>query len=173
MPVGVTLPRGLLLAAVWLMIGALTGCAAMGPKYVDVAPTIPALSPDTTRIILLREQQFLYLALDARVEINGRQIGSLSIGSFTYVDHAPGQVNISVDNWSFPGKYVISVNLKPNGEYYFDVSPRSESFGPVVFGGYIGSSIDAQVNQNSGAFKVVPISKEAASQKLPALSFTQ
>lgn len=155
-----------------LLVGVISGCAATGPKYGEVAPTIPTLKPDKARLTLLREQHVLYMALGARVEINGLQVASLSNGAFTYTDQMPGRINISVDNWSFPGKYVISIDVKPGTENYFEVFPRSESFGPVLFG-YIGTAIDAQVNQNSGAFKVVPISKEAAMGKLSELSFTQ
>ncbi len=157
--------------ALVLLVAVLSGCAT-GPKYGEVAPAIPTLKPEKARLTFLRAQRLLYMGLDASVEINGLRVASLSNGAFTYSDQTPGRINISVDNWSFPGRYVISVDIKPATEHYFEIFPRSESFGPVLFG-YIGTTIDAQVNQNSGAFKVVPISKEAAMRKLSELSFTQ
>ena len=154
------------------IIAFLAGCSATGPKYGEVAPAFPSLDPSKVRMTFLREPKLLYVALDARVEVDGGRVGSLASGAFTYIDQEPGQTVVTVDNWSFPGRYVISVNLSAGEEYFFEIFPRSESYMPGILGGMIGLAIDASVNENSGAFKVVPISKEAAEQKLLSLNFT-
>lgn len=161
------------LLAVLVVCISLGACAATGPKYNEVAPTFQNVQANKVRMILLREQQLLYMALDARVEINGLNFVSLSNGAFTISDREPGQITLAVDNWSAPGKYRVTLKLEPGKEYYFDVSPRAESYSATLLGGYVGLGIDAQINENSGLFKIVPITKDAAIAKLNSLSFTQ
>ncbi len=64
------------------------GCAS-GPKYAEVAQTIPELSPDQGRIFIYRNT-VLGAAIQPDVKLNGEVIGSSAAKGFYFVDRAPG-----------------------------------------------------------------------------------
>lgn len=139
---------------------AVGGCAS--PTGTTSLPDNQTLALGMSRVVVERNTDFLYLALSARVKVNGKQIGELSRGDKIFSDIEPGRTNISVDNWSFPGSYSISFTAKPNFIYQFEVSPRGESYGPVALAGFLGAAADAAANERSGGFKIVGVSSEKA-----------
>lgn len=64
------------------------GCAS-GPKYAEVAQTIPDLSPDQGRIFIYRNS-VLGAAITPDVKLNGEVIGSSAAKGFYFVDRSPG-----------------------------------------------------------------------------------
>ena len=141
-----------------VLVVLLAGCASAGPAVHNVPSTPPA--QDKARIIVSRSTDFLYLALSARVVVNGQQIGELSRGDAISSDVTPGRVTVTTDTATAHGKYSVSLNLQRNTEYQFEVSPRGESYGPGAFFGVLGLAADASVNENSGLFKIRPISSK-------------
>jgi hypothetical protein len=128
------------------------GCASPGQNIVNL-PTSD-LADSMSRVVVGRSDDFLYMALSARVFVNGREIGSLSRGDVTYTDIAPGQLLVSVDTATSPGTYKISGKAEPGTTYDFLVSPRGSSFMPVVGFGLVGALADSSVNENSGLFQL-------------------
>jgi hypothetical protein len=107
-----------------------------------------------TRITVTRSSDFLYLALSARVKVNSNEIGSLSRGDTAFTDVPAGRTTISVDTATASGSFSISINLEPNREYVFVVSPRSESYLPGALFGLLGHFADTAINEQSGLFKI-------------------
>ena len=64
------------------------GCAS-GPKYVEMAQTIPELSSNQGRIYIYRNSA-LGAAITPDVKLNGEVIGSSTAKGFYFVDKAPG-----------------------------------------------------------------------------------
>ena len=112
------------------------------------------IASDNVRLIFNREKAFLYLALYARVEVNGKVITKLSNGSSFYYDLPAGRTNISVYGFMDPGEFSLDLNLVKSKIYEFKVQPRAASFMPMAAFGLLGSVADAQVNSQSGYFQI-------------------
>lgn len=131
---------------------------AIGPPLKPFP--MEAVSTSKARIHITRSTDFLYMALDARVSVNGEVVAALPRGEFTYVDVLPGNVLIRVDHPSSPGAFAIKFRAKQGSTYSVEVSPRNESFIPGVFLGVIGLAIDASITENSGLFMLRLISSK-------------
>jgi len=68
------------------------GCAS-GPKYMEVAQTIPELNPDKGRIYVYRST-ILGAAIQPDVKLNGEVIGSSIARGFYFVDREPGDYKL-------------------------------------------------------------------------------
>ena len=75
-------------AALFLVISFLIGCAS-GPKYAEMAQTIPELAPDKGRIYIYRTA-VMGAAVQPDVKLNGEVIGSAVPKGFYFVDRLPG-----------------------------------------------------------------------------------
>ena len=65
--------------------------------------------------------------LSARLEINGQRVASLETGE-TYTNFFDaGNVVITTDNWTTPGKFTLALNAEAGTEYKLELSPRGES----------------------------------------------
>ena len=69
------------------------GCATTGPKFIELAPSISNLPPDTGRIYLYRTS-ILGAAIQPQVKLNGEVIGKAVPKGFFYVDREPGNYEI-------------------------------------------------------------------------------
>jgi len=75
-----------------VLLGA--GCAATGPKYSEVASTIPTLSSGKGRIYFYRPDTMLGAAITSDIRLNGSVVGKSERGSFFFVDSAPGNMTV-------------------------------------------------------------------------------
>ena len=80
------------LIAVMLFLG--VGCAATGPKYSDIASTIPSLSGNKGRIFFFRPDTMLGAAVTSDIRLNGKVVGRSERGSFFFADEAPGSMTV-------------------------------------------------------------------------------
>jgi len=130
-----------------ILVSLVTGCASAGPDVYNVpkynVPKTPHVQ-DQARIIVNRNTDFLYLALSARVFVDGRQIGELSRGETISTDVNPGRVTVTTDTAISSGRYSVSLNAEQNAEYQFEVSPF----------GALGSAAAGSANKNNGLFKI-------------------
>ena len=67
---------------------ALTGCAATGTKYSDMAASIPAAKSSEGRIYFFRSSSFVGAAIQPDIKLNGQVVGTSKPGGFFYVDPA-------------------------------------------------------------------------------------
>lgn len=73
----------------------ITGCAATGPRYSEIAPSIPSISGDKGRVYFFRADTMLGAAVTSDIRLNNRVVGKSERGSFFYVDEAPGNCTVS------------------------------------------------------------------------------
>ena len=78
--------------AVLMMAAAFVGCAS-GPKYEEIAKTIPELSPDMARIYIYRTA-VLGAAVQPSVRVNDEVVGKAVPKGFFFVDRTPGNYKI-------------------------------------------------------------------------------
>jgi hypothetical protein len=116
------------------------------------------------RVVVERSTDFLYLALSARVKVDGVGVGELSRGDVASIDVRPGRTIVSVDTATAPGRFSVSFRAEPGYEYTMEISPRSGSFLPDAFLGYTGAFVDSAVNEQSGLFEIT----EKAAVKFPS-----
>ncbi len=136
-----------------LMLGLLvSGCSSPGPASRSV-PQSPPLQ-GMARVTVERSTDFLYMALTARVRVNGIDVSALSRGSAASIDVQSGRTTVSVDSATSPGTFTISFAAQPNREYLLEVAPRSDSLLPGALFGYVGAFADSVINEQSGLFQV-------------------
>jgi hypothetical protein len=80
--------RQSLLALIALTV-VVAGCAS-GPKYQDVAKSIPALKPNEGRVFFFRSSSVVGAAVQPDIRLNGAVVGTSIPGGFFYVDRPAG-----------------------------------------------------------------------------------
>ena len=80
--------------AVPIITAVITGCAS-GPKYSEVASTIPTLEPSAGRIFFYRDRNIAGSAIQGPIYLNGMVVGYSSPGGVFYVDGKPGNYRVS------------------------------------------------------------------------------
>lgn len=153
-----------------VIFGALSACAA--PRH-EMLPS--KVSPSSTRLTIERNDEIVFMALGARVRVNGQEHGLLYRNDKIQIDVQPGQSFISVDSPSSHGAFEISAQLKSGLEYYLEISPNSFGYSLGIIGAIAESatgmnslasagSVDFAVQKNGGSFKILP--KRASSPNL-------
>jgi hypothetical protein len=121
----------------------IVGCGSTnqqgGRSSIEVSQTS---SSEAAELVFTRDDSLLYLALGARVFVDGRQIGKLSRGDTTSIFVEAGDRSVVVDTWSIPGEFSINLNVEKGRTYQFTVSPRSDSFIAGVAFGLIGNVVE-------------------------------
>jgi hypothetical protein len=77
------------LASIGLAI-LLTGCAATGVKYSDMATSITTVRPDQARVYFLRSNSVVGAALQPEIHFDNAVVGQSKPGGFFYIDTTPG-----------------------------------------------------------------------------------
>ena len=72
-----------------------SGCAATGPLYKDVAASFPPAPSDKGRIFFFRPDTMFGAAITADIRLNNRVVGLSERGSFFYVDEKPGKCTVA------------------------------------------------------------------------------
>ena len=101
-----------LFAAVLLML-LLPGCAT-GPKYTEVASTIPSLTPSQGRIYFYRPSA-LGAAVQPVIKLNGEIVGNAKPHGFYFVDRAPGNYEVTAATETVKK---LTFTLEPGQERY-------------------------------------------------------
>ena len=112
------------------------------------------IAPENVRLIFNRKQTFLYMGIDARVEVNGTVVTKLANGSSFFYDVPAGRTNIKVYGFMDPGQFSLDLTLSKLKIYEFLIQPRAASFLPAVAFGLLGSAADAAINEKSGYFQI-------------------
>lgn len=104
-----------------LAIMVLAACAATGPYYGSVKPSIPALKPDQARLYFMRGGGFQFSWMMARVHLDSIKILELNMGGFGYADVPAGKVNVLLDTPIIPADSTLAFTVKAGSTYYFRV----------------------------------------------------
>ena len=78
-----------------IAIVVITGCAASGPLYSEIASSIPPVSGDKGRIYFYRSSTMFGAAITSDIRLNDRIVGRSVRGSFFYVDEPPENYTVS------------------------------------------------------------------------------
>ena len=96
-----------------LLVALLSGCAS-GPKYAEVVPTIPSLTPSQGRIYFYRPSA-LGAAVQPEITLNKQKVGTAKPHGFYFVDRAPGD-------------YEVAASTETEKKLTFTLEPRQERF---------------------------------------------
>jgi hypothetical protein len=108
---------------------------------------------DSARLTLTRVSGLQYAGVPATVKVNGKQVASLWGGSSSTVDLAPGKNTVTVDAWSYPGSWTLSLNAKPGSRHTVEISPRDGSYAASLLGP-VGAALEgSDKSKQGGAFQ--------------------
>lgn len=177
-----------------LGVALLTGCAASGVPYSDVSSQLAPPTDQQARVVFLRTRDtLLYLARRATITVDGEKVGTTGYGGFHVHDLPAGAYKIRADMWDAPGHCELILNAERGHVYYFQVDPRSESFGAFgasgfaasllaggvlseiafVTGGLAGNAIESYGQICGGAFRLYPVDAQTATSRLTDLRLSQ
>ena len=91
--------------AALFLFGLLAACAA-GPRFAEVAGSLPPPPPGAARIFFYRWYEPYETLSQTTAYLNGAPVGVTQPGSVLYRDVPPGQYAIKVDSYySFPNQF--------------------------------------------------------------------
>lgn len=106
---------GLLLAA---FAACLFGCSATGPRYSEMAQSLPSLGENEGRIYFYRDS-ILGAAIQPEVTVNGQVVGKSQPGSFFFIDRPAGAYKASART---EAEGSIDIVLRPRQTAYIEMS---------------------------------------------------
>jgi hypothetical protein len=113
----------------------LAGCS--GPKYMNMASSLPVLKPGEGRIYFYTAQEVTGSSGQPQVRLNRQVVGRSKPGSFFYVDRPAGNYVVTTQLWTGDG---LSFVLNAGETRY--VSFSSSSLGSTGYGRLEASLID-------------------------------
>lgn len=162
----------------------LGGCAANAPTFDESGFGSESIPDGKARIVLLRTRDSaLYVARQASVSLDGEKIGGAGYGSFFVHDIDAGDHGLRADMWDMPGQCELIFTAAAGETYYFQVDPRSESFGAFaagdlatqlltrnvlvnVAGGVSAVAAESYGKVCGGAFRIYPVDADTAVARL-------
>ena len=72
------------------LVMVLTGCAATGPKFVEMEASVPKLNGDQGRVYFYRGTSMLGSALTPAIKLDGKAVGESKRGGYFFVDAGAG-----------------------------------------------------------------------------------
>lgn len=169
----------------------LCGCAASGPTYSETPLSATPLPDEMARIVFFRtKDSILYVARKAAISIDGEKVGGTAYGGFHYHDVREGNHTLRADMWDMPGRCELTLAAAAGETYYFQVDPRTKSFGAFaaadtgiylftenvfasVAGGLAAVSVESYGTECGGAFRLYPVDAATAITELRALKRSQ
>lgn len=73
----------------------LVGCAATGPRYTEVAASIPSVPASKGRIYFFRPDTMFGAVVTSDINLNGKVVGKSERGGFFFVDQNPGKCTVA------------------------------------------------------------------------------
>jgi hypothetical protein len=108
----------------------LTGCAAKGPTYQQIQPSIPAIREGYGRLYFMKPGP-----KHARVAIDKNPIGECKYGAFFWEDIPVGPHVITLDNSGDFGAWEEPVEVSAGQEHFILIKPRR---GQAIANGLFG-----------------------------------
>lgn len=163
----------------------LSACAANGLPYSE-HPASSVVLDGVAKVTIFRESDtLLYSARTARLVIDGEREGRLAMGGFRTFTVPPGAHVLTVKMWDTPGACELTVDIEPDVEYFYEVTPRVTSYtasmpaalvgtspAGVLFGAGLsaaGQAAESAHKDCGGAFAIVPVEPADALPKVAAL----
>ena len=155
---------GFLLA---VLAAGLFGCSASGPRFSEMAESLPSLGENEGRIYFYRNS-ILGAAVQPEVTVNGQIVGKSQPGSFFFIDRPTGTYRASART---EAEGTIDIVLRPRQTAYVQMS--------ISMGFLVGHPVFERVGESEGRSALpslayggaVPVSAQAA-RNSPAASDT-
>lgn len=165
----------------------LCACAASGPTFDEAGFGSESIPAGKARIVFLRTRDSgLYIARQASISLDGEKIGGTAYGSFFVQVIDAGKHGLRADMWDMPGQCELMITAAAGETYYFQVDPRSESFGAFaagdlatqfltmnvlvnVAGGVSAVAAESYGKECGGAFRIYPLDTGTAITRLGPL----
>ena len=152
----------------------LSGCAATGHSYSEHLGSQAAPAPGNARMVVYRTGEDTQgSARDARISVDGKTVGKVAHMGFSSFEVAQGSHVLTADLWDIPGACKVQFDVRPNVDYYFEVTPRVETIVSAALLGALGQAMESAGKECGGAFAIVAQPKEIASSALEPLKLTQ
>jgi hypothetical protein len=166
---------------------ALSGCAAAGPRYADHIGTFPDVPPHLTRLTVFRTAESTqYSGRSAAVRIDGVDRGGCEFAGYQTFHVPAGPHVLAVEMWDAPGSCSLSIDTLGGEEYFFEISPRTESSVAYLLGSMIGAGTmigaiapfavmgaESAGSKCGGAFSIVEVDESIARRKLGDLRLSK
>ena len=149
------------MAAILFGTAMLAGCGG-GPGPETAALAAKPLAKSETRLKIARPELLYGMAVDVRVKVDGREIGSLGNGDVKIVDLPAGVHQVVVDHWSHPNVFKLDLQAKPGMVYELEISPREEAAVAGLMFGLAGTLAEAAANENGGGWQVRMVGQKPA-----------
>lgn len=78
-----------------VVLALLGGCAASGAKYSSIKDSIKPIPAEMGRVYFYRDASLLGAAITSDLYMNDKKVGRSVRGSFFYVDHTPGNIEVA------------------------------------------------------------------------------
>jgi len=171
----------------WSLLLLLCACAASGPTFDEAGFSSKSIPDGKARVVFFRTRESaLYLARRAAVSMDGEKIGGIGYGSFLFHDIDAGNHGLRADMWDMPGQCELIFTAATGETYYFQIDPRSESFGAFaagdlatqvltmnvfvnVAGGVSAVAAESYGKECGGAFRIYPVDAGTAITRLGPL----
>lgn len=165
----------------------LCACTASGPTFDEAGIGSESIPEGKARVVFLRTRDSgLYIARQASVSLDGEQIGGAGYGSFFVHNIDAGNHALRADMWDMPGQCELIFTAAAGETYYFQIDPRSESFGAFaagdlasqfltnnvlvnIAGGVSAIAAESYGKECGGAFRIYPVDAGTASTRLGPL----
>ena len=131
-----------------LLSANLTGCAANGPRYQEVAGGMAALAPGHARLGFLRPRDHNDGSSGGRavIHVKGEEAGGLSFGGFFYTEVVAGSVLARASgHYEVFGACEVQLRADAGETVYLDVGPRSSYMIASLLGSALGGAAGAAV----------------------------
>ena len=165
----------------------LCACAGSGPRFDESEFGTESIPDAKARLVFFRTRDSaLYVARQAAVSLDGEKIAGVSYGSFGVHEIDAGDHGLRADMWDMPGQCELILTANAGETYYFQVDPRSESFGAFasgdlatqllttnvfvnVAGGVTAVAAESYGKECGGAFRIYPVDAATAITRLGPL----
>jgi hypothetical protein len=144
----------------FLLVILFFGCAGAGPKYSELSKEMNDIPGNKARVVVFRAADSLIVgASKPIVNINNKNIGQLTLGSFVYDDISAGMHFIETEIWDKPGSCKIALTAAQGKTYYFFVDSRARNFDAR-------NASELSLIKCSGPFAIYPVDEDTATAKL-------
>jgi len=99
--------------------------------------------------------------------------GSATTPDSTFSKSMPAKLMLNVGLDDVPGGCNLPIEVGGGSENFYEITPRSESYGSGLFLGVIGQALESAGKQCGGSFAVEPATRDSATNKLSMLRKTQ
>lgn len=176
-------------SAAIVVVVLLSACTASGPKYLEYVAELPP-NNEEGRIYVYRTTIGWFRPFssdEARVKIDGNYVGGCPYRGFSMFTLPPGSHTLTVDNYDFPGKCSIDIDVEAGKDRYYVVQRRMAPAaggvagfliaGPVMNGSifdwllgfYAGFFAGALIPDCGGQFSVEPVSEVTGRDEIQEL----